>query len=172
MSECGTSRQYIKAENYFYRKIYNERILYYLYMEGIIFILVALIFYALYNFFIKVSSGNIHQVVGAVILQITAALFGGLILLYLKLTNKELMISQKGIIFAVLAGVCIGIAEITYFFVFSKGVSASVAIPIVMGGTVLVGSLLGIFFLKEAINLWHVLASLLIIVGIGLMYLK
>lgn len=141
-------------------------------MNWLIFVIIALFSYGFYNFFIKISSGNIHQVVGAVILQATAALFGILILVYLKLANKELLISQKGILFAVLAGICIGIAEISYFVVFSKGIDASVAIPIVMGGTVLIGSVLGIIFLKEALSLWHVLASVLIIAGIAVMYFK
>ena len=53
------------------------------------------------------------------------------------------------VIFAILAGVAVGLAEITYFLVFSKGVSASVAIPVVLGGTILLGSILGIIFLQE-----------------------
>jgi len=141
-------------------------------MNWVILIIMVLLFYALYNFFISLSSGDIHQVVGALILQITAAIFGGLVLLYLKLTKTELLVSKKGILFAVLAGICIGVAEISYFFVYSKGISATVAIPIVMGGTVLVGSILGFIFLKESITLWHVLASILIIAGISIMYLK
>ncbi len=141
-------------------------------MNWVILIIMVLLFYALYNFFISLSSGDIHQVVGALILQITAAIFGGLVLLYLKLTKTELLVSKKGILFAVLAGICIGVAEISYFFVYSKGISASVAIPMVMGGTVLVGSILGFIFLKESITLWHVLASILIIAGISIMYLK
>jgi bacterial/archaeal transporter family protein len=135
-------------------------------------LLVPLIFYTLYNFFIKVSSGNIHQVVGAVILQVTAAIFGGLILLYLKLTNKELLITQKGVMFAILAGVAIGAAEITYFLVFSKGVSASVAIPVVWGGVILLGSILGIIFLNESFTMWKAFASVLIIAGISIFFLK
>ncbi len=34
-------------------------------------------FYGVYNFFIKIASGSIHQIVGAVILQVVAALVGG-----------------------------------------------------------------------------------------------
>lgn len=127
------------------------------------------IFYGAYNVFIKVSSGHINQIVGAVILQIVAALLGGIILLIMKMTNSPLEISQKGVWFAVLAGVFVGLAEITSFFVFSKGISASVGIPIIIGGSVVVGAVLGLTFLKETLNPIHILAILLIVGGVVLL---
>ena len=127
------------------------------------------VFYGAYNVFIKVSSGHINQIVGAVILQIVAALLGGIILLIMKMKNSPLEISQKGVLFAVLAGVFVGLAEITSFFVFSKGVSASVGIPIIIGGSILVGAVLGLIFLKETLNPIHILAILLIVGGIVLL---
>ncbi len=129
-------------------------------------------FYGAYNVFIKVASGHINQIVGAVILQVVAALLGGVILLIMKMTNTPLEISQKGVWFAVLAGVFVGLAEITSFFVFSKGVSASVGIPIIIGGSILVGAVLGLTFLKETINPIHYLAIALIIVGVVILSTK
>lgn len=126
-------------------------------------------FYGAYNVFIKISSGHINQIVGAVILQVVAALLGGIILLIMKMTNSPLEISQKGVWFAVLAGVFVGLAEITSFFVFSKGVSASVGIPIIIGGSVVVGAVLGLTFLKESLNPIHILAILLIVGGVILL---
>lgn len=127
------------------------------------------VFYGVYNVFIKISSGHINQIVGAVILQIVAALLGGIILLIMKMTNSPLEISQKGVWFAVLAGIFVGLAEITSFFVFSKGVSASVGIPIIIGGSVLVGAVLGLTFLKETLTPIHILAILLIVGGVVLL---
>ena len=127
------------------------------------------VFYGVYNVFIKISSGHINQIVGAVILQIVAALLGGIILLIMKMTNSPLEISQKVVWFAVLAGIFVGLAEITSFFVFSKGVSASVGIPIIIGGSVLVGAVLGLTFLKETLTPIHILAILLIVGGVVLL---
>lgn len=127
------------------------------------------VFYGVYNFFIKVSSGHINQIVGAVILQIVAALLGGVILLIMKMTNSPLEISPKGVWFAILAGIFVGLAEITSFFVFSKGVYASIGIPIVIGGSVLVGAVLGLIFLKETINPANILGILFIVGGIILL---
>jgi len=127
------------------------------------------IFYGVYNFFIKVSSGHINQIAGAVILQLVAMLVGGVILLFIKFTNVSIEISNKGILYAVLAGVFVGLAEITSFFVFSKGITLSIGLPIIIGGSVVFGSLLGILFLKEVLTPIHLLAILLIIVGIVLL---
>jgi len=46
-------------------------------MNWIFLALVTAVFYGAYNVFIKISSGHINQIVGAVILQIVAALLGG-----------------------------------------------------------------------------------------------
>ena len=60
--------------------------------------------YGLYNFFIKLSSGHIHQIVGAVILQVVAALLGLGILLYLYLKGEAFLVTQKGIQNAIWGG--------------------------------------------------------------------
>lgn len=135
-------------------------------MHWIFLALMTAFFYGAYNIFIKISSGYINQIVGAVILQVVAALLGAMILLVMKINNVPLEISQKGIIFAVLAGVFVGLAEITSFYVFSKGISASAGIPVIIGGSILIGALLGIIFLKETMNLIHYLGITFIIIGV------
>lgn len=140
-------------------------------MDWIILIIATAIFYGAYNFFIKVSSGHINQIVGAVILQVVAALLGGAVLLTMKTINKPLDLgaSQKGILFAVLAGISVGLAEIASFYVFSKGAPASIGIPIIVGGSVIVGTIFGLIFLKENLALIHYLAIVLIIIGIAIL---
>lgn len=134
--------------------------------------IITAIFYGAYNVFIKISSGHINQIVGAVILQIVAALVGGVILIILKITHSSLEISQKGVWFAVLAGIMVGLAEITSFFVFSKGIPASVGIPIIIGGSVLVGAVVGVIFLKETLTPIHYLAIALIVAGVTILSTK
>lgn len=141
-------------------------------MNWIFLVLITAIFYGVYNVFIKISSGHINQIVGAVILQVVAALVGGVILVILKMTNSPLVISQKGVWFAILAGVFVGLAEITSFFVFSKGVPVSIGIPIIIGGSILVGAILGLTFLKETLNPFHYLAIALIITGVVILSTK
>jgi bacterial/archaeal transporter family protein len=54
-------------------------------MHWLILLLLTALFFGFYNFFIKLSAGHIHEILGAVILQVIAALLGGAALLYLKI---------------------------------------------------------------------------------------
>jgi bacterial/archaeal transporter family protein len=125
--------------------------------------------YGLYNFFIKLSSGHIHQIAGSVILQVTAALVGGGILAYLHLARSPLHASPRGVWFAVLAGIFVGLAEILSFYVFAKGIPASVGIPLIVGGTVIAGVLLGLVFLGETLRPVDYLAVILIVAGTAIL---
>ena len=138
-------------------------------MSWILLTFITAVFFGVYSFFIKVSSGHINQIAGAFILQAVAALVGGISLLFLKFTNSPIEISNKGVFYAILAGLFIGLAEIATFFVFSKGVTLSLGLPIIVAGSVVFGSLLGILFLKEVLTPIHLLAMLLVVIGIALL---
>ncbi len=131
--------------------------------------LLTAVFFGLYNFFIKVSSGNIHEILGAVILQAVALLLGCALLIYLKQTGDQFSFSSKGILYAVLAGLAVGVAEILTFMVFEKGVAVSIATPVIIGSSVVVSSVLGILFLRETISLIQLFALALIASGIMLL---
>jgi transporter family protein len=141
-------------------------------MQLLLLVLLTGIFYGIYNFFIKVASGSINQILGAVILQIIAAILGSAVLIYLKITGQTFNISSNGIKFSILAGLFVGLAEITSFIVFSKGLPASTGIAIIVGTTVLIGSILGGIFLREALTPYNYLGLVLTIIGIALLSLK
>lgn len=141
-------------------------------MSWVILILLSAFFYGAYNFFLKVSSGSINQILGAVILQFVATLTGGAALVFLKLINAPLQFSSKGVTLAIFAGISVGLAEILSFYIFSKGISLSVGMPIIVGGSVLVGSALGIIFLKESLTLVQYFAIALVTAGISILLLR
>ena len=124
--------------------------------------------YGLYNFSIKVASSGIHQIAGAVILQVVAAAVGGTILIVLRLSGQPLEATPKGILWAVIAGVAVGLAEISSFYVFSRGLSATIGIPLIIGGSVVAGYVLGWIFLKEPVSILQIGGLLLIVLGITL----
>ena len=107
----------------------------------------------LYNYFLKLASGHIHQIVGVVIMQIVTVCVGIICLSFLRLTNVPLEISSKGIIFAALSGFCVVLAEISAFYLFSRGVPASVGIPTLVAGSVIAGVVFGLSFSKETLSL-------------------
>lgn len=138
-------------------------------MSWIYLALITASFYALYNIFIKLSSAHIHEVAGAVILQIMAFILGAAWLIYLKINHVHTEMTSRGIWLAVLAGIFVGLAEIFSFIVFSKGVPASAGVPVIIGGSVLIAAVIGFLWLKESLTLTNILGLILIIGGIWLL---
>ena len=131
--------------------------------------LLTALFLALYNFFIKLASNHLPAAVGAVVLQLVAAVLGALWLLRLKLQGQPLPLSTKGLGLAALAGLGVGLAEILTFIVFQRGVPASVGTPVIVGGSVLLTALLGMLLLREVLSGAQVAGLVLIVAGIGLL---
>ncbi len=126
---------------------------------------------ALYNLFIKAAAGQIHQMVGAVVLQVVAALLGAglLLVLYLRGALPTHLVSARGITLAALAGVSIGVAEILTFVVYGKGAPAAVGTPLIVGGSVLLTALLGVLVLRETLAWSQAPGLLLVVSGIALL---
>lgn len=121
-----------------------------------------------YNVFIKLGSGKIDHVLGAVVLQVVAALVGGAYALFLKLGGKELPVSKEGLGYAALAGVAVGIAEILTFVVYTRGAPASLGTPIIMGGSIVITAAVGATLLKERFGVPQVIGIVLVAAGIAL----
>jgi transporter family protein len=121
-----------------------------------------------YNVFIKLGSGKIDHVLGAVVLQVVAAIIGGGYALVLKLGGKELPVSREGLGYAALAGVAVGVAEILTFVVYTRGAPASLATPIIMGGSIVITAAVGATLLKEKFGAPQVIGILLVAAGIAL----
>lgn len=122
-----------------------------------------------YNVFIKLGSGKIDHVLGAVVLQVVAALLGGTYTLMLKLSGRELPVTRAGLGYAALAGLAVGLAEILTFIVFSRGAPASLATPIIMGGSILITAVVGVALLRERLELPQLVGILLVGIGIALL---
>ena len=105
------------------------------------------------------------------ILQLVAAILGTALLIFLIHTQgKEdiLVYDQEGINWAILAGIAVGAAEITSFFVSSLGVQATHSIPVIIGGSVMFGCLIGAVALHEALTYRGWFGVVLISIGISL----
>lgn len=127
--------------------------------------------YALYNIFIKKGSSHINPVLGGVILQLVAAMLGCCLLgfLVVKEGGSEVIdYDREGINWAILAGLAVGTAEIVSFFVSSLGVQAMQSIPIIIGGSVMFGTVLGAVALREVLSARGWLGVVMISVGISL----
>ena len=131
--------------------------------------LVTALCLACYNFFIKLAANHLPPAVGAVVLQLVAAVLGAAWLLKLKMQGQPVLISGKGVGLAALAGLSVGLAEILTFVVFQRGVPAAVGTPVIVGGSVLLTAVLGLVVLREALTLTQAGGLLLVVAGIALL---
>mmetsp|Transcript_2155 Transcript_2155/g.3101 ORF Transcript_2155/g.3101 Transcript_2155/m.3101 type:complete len:241 (-) Transcript_2155:198-920(-) len=126
--------------------------------------------YALYNIFIKKGSDSIHPVMGGVILQIVAALLGICLMGVIAWNDggmKQLLdYDSSGIFWSIMAGCAVGIAEMLSFFVMGMGVQAMQAVPIIIGGSVMFGTIIGYQFLQEVLSLQGWAGVILLVIGI------
>lgn len=144
----------------------------------------ATLLYAGYNLLIKVSGTHVPQeatssVLAAICLQVAALATSSTFavsLLVLK-DGQHLQLSTGAYLWAAAAGLCIGGAEIVYFYLFSgfgsmKPMAASVAIPTIVGGTIVITLLASLFILREGVHWNQWLGGGCIVLGIALLFLK
>jgi bacterial/archaeal transporter family protein len=128
--------------------------------------------YAFYNIFIKKGSYSIHPILGGVVLQFVAALLGTVLLALLickdKNAKSEIEYDRAGIFWSCCAGLAVGSAEMLSFVVSGLGVPATQSIPIIIGGSVVVGAVLGLLLLGEVMLCHGWSGILLLVIGIGL----
>lgn len=132
----------------------------------------AALMFGLYNVFIKISSDHINPVLGAVVLQLVAAVVGLGLLGHLALRSGEtLQVSPRGLFLAACAGVAIGLVEILTFAIYGRGLPVAVGNPLIIGGSLLVTTLVGILLLRELVNPLQLFAIALIGAGVSLLAL-
>lgn len=125
--------------------------------------------FGLYNVFIKLSSEHIEPALGAVILQFVAMLVGLGLLFCMQRGGAQLNVSWRGVALSILAGVAIGLVEILTFVIFSRGVPVAVGNPLIIGGSLVVTTGVGVIALKEILSPLQLAAVALIALGVGLL---
>jgi len=130
---------------------------------GILFSVIAAIAFGVWTVFHQQAADKINYLFGAIIVSLTAVVLG-LIFLLPNIKTTILFSNPKGILFAVLAGVCA--LAIDYFALraYGSGLAISIAGPIIIGGSITVAVLIG-FFLGESITLAKVAGLLFVVIG-------
>lgn len=131
---------------------------------AIIFAIAAALFLGAWTVFHQKAASHINNLFGAIIISLTAVVLGTLILLP-QLKSVTLYTNYKGIIFAVLAGVCALALDYFALKAYGSGLTISVAGPIIIAGSVAVAATIG-FMLGESIT-WTKAAGLVLIIAGG-----
>lgn len=104
-------------------------------------------------------------------MQLVAAVLGILLLAFIIVRDggvEELDWDWTGVQWSICAGIAVGLAEMISFFVSSLGVQAMQSIPILIGGSVMFGTILGLCLLGEVLSYHGWLGVILLISGICL----
>ena len=131
--------------------------------EGIIFAIIAAIAFGIWTVFHQQASNHINNLFGAIIVSFTAVIVGLLFLLP-KIKSTVLYTNPKGLIFAMLAGVCALAIDFFALRAYGSGLQISVGGPIIIGGSIAIAAFIG-FFLGESVTLMKVLGLVLVLAG-------
>jgi drug/metabolite transporter (DMT)-like permease len=147
-------------------------------------LLTVTLLYAGYNLLIKVSGSHVPEeatstVLAVICLQLaalTTSITFAVSLLVLR-EGQHLQLSTGTYLWAAAAGLCIGGAEIAYFYLFAgigtaKPMAASVAIPTIVSGTIVITLLFSLFILRETVHWNQWVGSGCIALGILLLFLN
>ncbi|MEM7508584.1 MAG: hypothetical protein AAF415_17775 [Pseudomonadota bacterium] len=146
-------------------------------MNPVLLLAAVTVAYAGYNLLIKVSGTHVPAsatttVLATIVLQL-AALATSLVF-YGALAvrgGQSFALTPSAYLWAALAGVCIGAAEIGYLYLFggvgfAKPMAASIAIPTIVSGTIVIATLASVLLLKEPLGWQQIAGGGLIVAGI------
>ncbi|OED38163.1 hypothetical protein AB833_21020 [Chromatiales bacterium (ex Bugula neritina AB1)] len=149
-------------------------------MFSIILLCLVTFFYAAYNLLIKQSSLHAQElatttVTATIALQLAATITSVTFLLILRQSGvQQFLLPAPAYGWAIAAGVCIGAAEIAYFYVFtgvagSWPVPVSLAVPVIVGGSVVLATLAAWIVFGESLHIRHWVGSALVVCGVALL---
>lgn len=151
-------------------------------MVALLLLLTVTMLYSGYNLLIKISGGHVPAeatttIFATICLQLaalaTSVMFMGVLLLR---GGNVLHLSTKAYLWAAAAGLCIGGAEIAYFYLFggigiTKPVAANIAIPTIVSGTIIITMLVSYLVLREPLTWNQLLGGGCIVLGIVILFL-
>ncbi len=117
--------------------------------------------------FEQLASNKVNYLFGAIVVSLTAVV-AGLIFLLPRIKSIQLYSDPKGILFAVLAGICALAIDYFAFKAYGSGLAVSVAGPIIIGGSTAVAAVIG-FTMGDSITWLKILGITLVVVGSGIL---
>ena len=133
----------------------------------ILFVVIGALGTGLWNVFISSAARQIPPLLGAVICELTAVAAGALMLLP-ALGSGLPRVSLKAAVLCMLAGLSVLTADYFILKAYKQGLAVSVGGPILIGGGILVVTLMGVF-LGEKMTLLKALSILMILTGASIL---
>ena len=135
------------------------------------------VLYAGYNLLVKVSSGHMPAaattpILATISLQVAALAVSAAFAIGLSMRGGNVLaISPPAFAWAVAAGLCIGAAEIGYFYLFrgvggGEPMAANVAIPVVVSGAIVLALLVSWLVFREPFTWVRLAGAALVVAGV------
>jgi transporter family protein len=134
---------------------------------NILYVIIGAIGTGLWNVFISSASRQMHPLLGALITELTAFTAGALIFLPVVSSGFP-KVSFKAVGMCMLAGLSVLLADFFILKAYKQGVQISIGGPIIIGGSIIVVTLMGVF-LGEKITLLKALSILMIVSGASIL---
>ncbi len=146
-------------------------------MTGFLLLLLVTCLYAGYNLLVKQSTviaetTAASTITATIMLQAAALLCSLVFYLCLRFSGEsQFLLPSSAYLWAGLAGLCIGLAEIGYFYLFrgssfADAMPVSVATPVIVGGTVVIAMAAAMLFFAETIGPWQWLGAAFVVAGL------
>ena len=131
--------------------------------------LVTALFYGLHNAFSRAASKSLSDEIGAIVVQLTAAVG---VFAFAVATTKPVRIDGRSLGWAMAAGLAVGIASVLYFSLLRRGTSLSMMGPVVLVASTLLTALAGFTAFGEKVSALRLLGLVLSAGGIVLLSRK
>ena len=133
--------------------------------------------YAGYNLFVKIATGHLPATTTSTVLatlSMQAMTVVPTLCLFAILAiqgGHDFKLNSSTLMWAMIAGLCIGSAEVGYYYLFSglgggKAMPANTVIPIVVCGTVVITAIVSFFIFRENFSWPQILGSVFVIGGV------
>lgn len=131
--------------------------------QGIIFVLIAGVASGLYQVMNKLIPQTVNSYLGAVLLSLSAVIFG-LIVLSQNIGKAQLVSGYQGIVFAILAGVCVFFINFLAQSAYKGGLPISTGGPTIISVSLIIVAIAGII-MGEKMSFFKILGLVLIAIG-------
>lgn len=129
----------------------------------------AAVLYGLHQIFTKLAADRIGEGLGGFVVEASAAVSILLYLGWLKLTQPWAQpVSSAGVIWSLLAGICVGAGTIAFFLLFRRGGPLS-SVPMILAGGAALMAAVGLVVFRERVTPGRLVGIALSLAGLYLL---
>lgn len=133
----------------------------------IVYVVIGALGTGLWNVFISSASRQMHPLLGALITELTAFTAGALIFLPV-LSGGFPKVTFRAVVLCMLAGLSVLLADYFILKAYKLGLQISIGGPIIIGGSIIVVTLMGLF-LGEKMTVLKAASILMIVCGASIL---